>query len=748
MALNEIKMSMSLATAGVTKALGKAKTGISNFATSANQKLGSVAKLVSGGLALAFVGFAKKAIDLGSELSDIATSTGFATEQFQVFRGALIDAGGKAGAMEKSIINMQKAVIQGSEGLTTYTRAFERLGLNVKDLKALSPEQQFEEIGKAIAGAGDKQEAFTSALEIFGTKNAPRLMEVFQRLAKDGYGKMATDVEEAYGIMDEATQKSLDKAADAVERFKVKATIKVGDLISGEANFAALKALGARFGAMMAQVGEWLGNAFLGAVKHLGAGMAAAVGVVTSNLMKGFELAGLTLKKVVAPVINSLVEGLNKLGFDLVGINIGRVQAEIDAIHFKNPATEWKELNKDMLDGMVDVKISTKPAQDALNDLADTYDSMAKTSGVVAASQKERAENADAEAMKAIIAAKATEEQAAAEALVAEEVRLQAELKEAIARGDLEAVKVTEDALKIEKEIQKVMKDSGVTRDQATKHVMALRGEEQKLANEKNAQTEKEEAAAAKEEAQAAKMLGMERDLLDAVLSGDEMAARAAQKKIDLEQRAQQIMQDLKVDYQEAYEIAKKLAAIEAGPDLNDSGFVTRFEQKEFDRQQKERQKILDKGLADEERDQRERGGNIRNVSDEKRDRGTVRERAAAAKELREQRKANQRINRERDPEERKAMIEAEDKRRADVQEALKPKVGAPPPNGIPGGQPLGPDGRPVDANGNPVPGGGGGGGGGPVEPKQPENAVVAGLGPKLDTQITLLGEIKTALKC
>jgi len=253
-------------------------------------------------------------------------------------------------------------------------------------------------------------------------------------------------------------------------------------------------------------------------------------------------------------------------------------------------------------------------------------------------------------------------------------------------------------------------------------------------------------------------MLGMERDLLDAVLSGDEMAARAAQKKIDLEQRAQQIMQDLKVDYEEAYEIAKKLAAIEAGPDLNDSGFTTRFEQKEFDRQQKERQKILDKGLAAEERDQRERGGNIRNVTAERSDTGTVRERAAAAKELREQRKANQRINRERDPEARKAMIEAEDKRRADVQEALKPKVGAPPPNGIPGDQPLGPDGKPVDANGNHIgPGGQMVGPNGepldpngkpvPQEPKKPEQAM-ADLQGELAKQTTLLNSINKSLKC
>ena len=135
------------------------------------------------------------------------------------------NAGGNAESMEKAILLMQKAVVQGSEGLTTYPRAFERLGLSVDELKSLSPEQQFEMIAKSIASAEDQQEALTAAIEIFGQRNAPRLIEVFKRLDEEGYGKMAKDIEKAYGIMDEETQKKLDAAADRIERFKNKITV-------------------------------------------------------------------------------------------------------------------------------------------------------------------------------------------------------------------------------------------------------------------------------------------------------------------------------------------------------------------------------------------------------------------------------------------------------------------------------------------------------------------------------------------
>jgi len=754
---NEIKMSMSLATAKVTTALGNLKTSIGKFATSANEVIGNFAKMAALGLAAAFVGFSKKAIDLGSELSDIAISTGFATEQFQVFRGALIDAGGKAGAMEKSIINMQKAVVQGSEGLTTYTRAFERLGLSVDDLKAMSPEDQFETIGKAIAGAEDQQEAFTSALEIFGTKNAPRLIEVFKRLDKDGYGKMAEDIEKAYGIMDSKTQASLDKAADTIERFKVKATIKVGELISGEANFAALKALGARFGALMAQVGEWMANGFLFALKELAAGLMATTEVWRTNMNKAAKLFGLTLLDAVAPVVDKLANlvKLTPAGLlidvDKFKINIDAVKKEIDGINFNNPADDWKKFNGEVKDALGDWSISTKPAQDAFIAYAETQDRILKTSGLVEESLEKQKKEKEEIARREAEAAEAAKIKSAEEEKMVETIRLQKELKEAIASGDVDRVKSAEDALKREKDILKVVEEQGVSYGEAANYIDNIITKEKERAAENNAQ-------AAKEEAQAQKMINMERDLLNAVLSGDEIAARAAQKKIDLELRAMEIMERLKVSYEEAYAIAQKLARIEAGPDLNDSGFTTRFEQREFDRQQKLRDKALDNARKQEERDQREQGGNINNVSKDRRktDFGKVNSLIAQDKTARsaENKQIGNRVRRG----ENRAEVEAEFAaaragRQAGIDEARAaqkkfgiedPRVGpdgkAVDPGG-PGG-PIGPDGKAVDPRGP---------GGKQPDPKKPDQAIADGLqmqAGKLDKQIALLTEINASLKC
>ena len=229
--------------------------------------------------------------------------------------------------------------------------------------------------------------------------------------------------------------------------------------------------------------------------------------------------------------------------------------------------------------------------------------------------------------------------------------------------------------------------------------------------------------------------------VIQAEANGNDALAKELQGRIDKEQEAIDLMEEFNLTLAEATALAGKLAAMRAGPDLNNSGIVTKQEQKEFDRREKVKAKELEKARRAEEREQRDRGGNIRNVSDEKRNVGTVRERAAEAKEKRMRNAENQKINRERDPEKRKALIEAADKRRADV-EAKKAKPGGQPPNADDAKQ-LDKDGNVIDKNGNPLDENGN-----PQEPKKPENPVVDALGKKLDEQTALLTAIEKSLKC
>lgn len=238
---------------GMADANKKLKTfrGSSNKASQmANKLSGSIKAMGVAALGAAGVGglgsLIRSSIAFGSSQSDVASQLGINTVAFQVYTGAIKDAGGSQQQMEKSILAMQQAVVQGDEGMTTFTRAFSRLGLNIKQIRGLAPEAQFEAIAKAVANAKDQQGALTAVTEIFGKRNAPQLIEVMKRLNRDGFGAMAEEIRKTYGIMDAETQRRLDTAADRIEQFKQKATINVGELIAGEGDGAAVKILTAQ----------------------------------------------------------------------------------------------------------------------------------------------------------------------------------------------------------------------------------------------------------------------------------------------------------------------------------------------------------------------------------------------------------------------------------------------------------------------------------------------------------------------
>jgi len=342
MAKADITGRLNLDSTGFERGIQRSKNAVGRMQKSVVNASNALAKMGLASASAAVLLLSRNAIQLGSYLSDVAESTGFATREFQVFRGALIDAGGKAENMEKAITLMQKAIVQGSEGMTTYTRAFERLGLNVNELRAMKPEDQFQAIGKAIAGASDQQGALTAAIEIFGQRNAPRLIEVFKRLDKDGYGKMAKDIEAAYGIMDEATQKALDRAADQIERFKNKATIKVGELIAGEADGAALKILGLSISKAGAQLGVGMVNGIMDSIAFARNSFGATADWLYSKLSSSFEMIGIQFKLAMIDAANVVIEAANKISkltlFET--IDTGKVYDDLRQV-LKDSNKEW-----------------------------------------------------------------------------------------------------------------------------------------------------------------------------------------------------------------------------------------------------------------------------------------------------------------------------------------------------------------------------------------------------------------------
>jgi hypothetical protein len=321
--------------------------------------------------------------------------------------------------------------------------------------------------------------------------------------------------------------------------------------------------------------------------------------------------------------------------------------------------------------------------------------------------------------------------------------------KEAVERAKEEQDEMTK---MLELELERALASGDQDRIAAAREELDIHNQMLALMNRHGINDEEALAMIKKQLAQKQKMIDMQRDLFDAQIAGDDIGIRAAEQKIALEEKALQIMDDFKVSYGEARVMAEDWLKMMAGADLDNSGFTTFFEQREYDRIQEERQDILDDALAAEEREQRERGGNIRNVSDEKRDTGSVWERAQDAAEERLRRRENEIINRERDPEKRQELIEQTERQRQRRQlerdklafeKENEDRLG---PDGLPmdeNGNQLGPDGVLRDPQGNPVDDQGN-----PIQPKGPAPADLDDVVEKMDEMHKTIKSIDKSLKC
>ncbi len=119
---------------------------------------------IAGALAGAVVMYAKA----GDEVHKMALRTGFATEALSELRHVAMLSGTDLSSIEKATKKMAKTIVDASDGMVTYIRAFDRIGLSAEALLQLAPEEQFWTIAKAIGDLEDPTLKAATAVDIFG----------------------------------------------------------------------------------------------------------------------------------------------------------------------------------------------------------------------------------------------------------------------------------------------------------------------------------------------------------------------------------------------------------------------------------------------------------------------------------------------------------------------------------------------------------------------------------------------------
>lgn len=222
----DIEGRMSLNTSAVTRGLQKAKRSVTGFVSSSMRSFGALAGFAGLGA------LSRGAINLGSQISDLATQLRIGTTELQVLQYAAQEAGVSSETLERALRNVQLRTQDALNGNKRYAEALQRLGLNVQKFAKLSTDKKFEAIAIAQSKAKDSAQAFRDVAIILGERAGPQLQEVLQSIAKEGFKSVEDAAKKAGQVMEDQTIKKLDKASDEISKFKKMLTILSGEILT------------------------------------------------------------------------------------------------------------------------------------------------------------------------------------------------------------------------------------------------------------------------------------------------------------------------------------------------------------------------------------------------------------------------------------------------------------------------------------------------------------------------------------
>ena len=206
----------------------KLEAGLKN-AESATQKfqrkLDGWSVAVGAAMTAAFVGAAKalnsffgSMIDRGDALDKMSQRIGISVEGLSKLSQMAQLCGSDMGTFEGAITKLQKSLEGAAQGGAAQQMAFQRLGLSITDLKAMSPEEQFLTVSKAMGGLTDQSERTAMAMELFG-KSGTQLMPFFNQ-GEEGISAMEQKITDLGGVMSNEGAKAMADLNDALTLLK------------------------------------------------------------------------------------------------------------------------------------------------------------------------------------------------------------------------------------------------------------------------------------------------------------------------------------------------------------------------------------------------------------------------------------------------------------------------------------------------------------------------------------------------
>lgn len=320
----------------------------------------------------------------------LAKSLGVSAKGLETWEGIASKAGLKAGGVGNIIKEMNDKFgrIKLSPKDDSFGSALDTLGLSLKEVEKLSPEQRMKTITSALTKMGDVDKAKSLSSQLLGG-NAPQLIsylqatgksldEVYEKQAKQslvteegrqGAVKYAKSMKDINSVVSSAATEFSGLIGGALEPYVATLAPKIGELF--EAHRGDIKKFGAMIGEALPKIGEFaftllgvltsVGSAILKVVDYVG-GFGTVAAVVGSIMTAKFALSGYKMAQTiwsvgnaVAPLVTTafpaLIAGIKTVGVAFmtnpIGLAIGAIALAIGMVYVK-----WDSLKKYFVAGL------------------------------------------------------------------------------------------------------------------------------------------------------------------------------------------------------------------------------------------------------------------------------------------------------------------------------------------------------------------------------------------------------------
>ena len=303
-----------------TRGVDKGLQGLGNKLKK-HQKAIGLGILAAGGAIVAAGAMSVKAYaKMGDEVGKMAKRTGFSTEALSELRHAAEISGSSLGSLEKGVKKMAMSVSDAKDGLATYTREFDKIGVSIEELEGLNPEEQFFRIAEAIASLEDPTQRAASAQKILG-RAGTELLPLFAE-GTEGMAALRKEAHELGIVFDEEAAKKAEDFTDALTRLNK--SIDGVKFAIADALIPVLEPLIEQVTDATKDVGSWVKeNKELAQTVAMGGVLMMGLGglllILPKLKMAVIALSG-ALRTLMLSPITMLISGLAMLGYGIYAV--------------------------------------------------------------------------------------------------------------------------------------------------------------------------------------------------------------------------------------------------------------------------------------------------------------------------------------------------------------------------------------------------------------------------------------------